>query len=50
MLRGEFVGKSHVRVTVQLPTSDEGKPKLRLEGASTESESPEPVGAHADGT
>jgi ATP-dependent Clp protease ATP-binding subunit ClpC len=48
LLRGEFVGKKKILVSVQPPTSDDGEATLRLEGVAEET--PEPVGAHADGT
>ena len=50
MLRGEFAGKNKVRVTVKPAATDDEQPTLKLEGVSTESEQPEAVGAHADGT
>ncbi|MFH1109561.1 MAG: ATP-dependent Clp protease ATP-binding subunit [Planctomycetota bacterium] len=48
LLRGEFAGKKKILVSVQPPTSDDGEATLRLEGVAEET--PEPVGAHADGT
>ena len=48
LLRGEFVGKKKILVSVQPPTSDDAEAILRLEGVAEET--PAPVGAHADGT
>ena len=50
LLKGEFVGKSRVIVSVVPPPSDEDKPKLRLEGASDGEAEPEALAAHAEGT
>jgi ATP-dependent Clp protease ATP-binding subunit ClpC len=49
LLRGEFVGKSKVRVAVTQPGHDDEKPKLKLEGIADTAE-PEVVGSHADET
>ncbi len=49
MLRGDFVGRKKVSVTVQ-PAEGEGeKATLKLEGVGEEEMQPEPVGAHAEG-
>jgi hypothetical protein len=50
MLRGEFMGKKKVRVTVQPAAGDSDKPSLKIEGAESDTMQPEAVGAHADGT
>ena len=50
MLRGEFVGKKKVRVSVQPAAGDGEKPSLKIEGAEGDAMQPEVVGAHADGT
>ncbi len=53
MLRGEFGGKTRIRVSAVRPTSDHDQPSLRLEGVGAEAV-PEPevvgAGAHAEGT
>jgi len=45
MLRGQFAGKNRVVVTVEPPTADGGKAKLKLEGFAAEGAQVEPVGA-----
>jgi ATP-dependent Clp protease ATP-binding subunit ClpC len=51
MLRGEFVDRKKVLVTVQPAVEGEGeKTSLKLEGVGEEERQPEPVGAVADGT
>ncbi len=51
MLRNEFVGMNKIVVTVKPANDDRAKASLKLEGAKTESASPEPVAAgHAEGT
>ena len=50
MLRGEFVGKKKVRVSVQPAAGDGEKPSLKIEGAEGDAMQPEVVGAHAAGT
>jgi ATP-dependent Clp protease ATP-binding subunit ClpC len=52
MLRGEFVGKNKVLVSVRPPTAEGEQPALHIEGTAQEGSSePEPVAAgHAEGT
>jgi len=51
MLRGEFAGKNRVVVTVQQPSAEGEKAKLKLESSTAEHDSAEPVGAgHGQGT
>jgi len=50
MLRGEFMGKNKVVVSVNPPTSDDAIPTLRLEGVDGGVPQAEPIGAHAEGT
>jgi ATP-dependent Clp protease ATP-binding subunit ClpC len=50
MLRGEFVGKKKVIVTVDTSGGEDGKPKIKIEGVEDESAQPEAVGAGAQGT
>ena len=49
MLRGEFVGRKKVLVTVQ-PAAESEKASLKLECVGEDERQPEPVGAVADST
>ena len=49
MLRGEFTGKNKIIVSVKEAATDDDLPMLLLDGATEETNEPEPVSAaHSD--